>query len=129
MPRRIQFGEGSGSVFADIGVPNPEEALAKAEIAFQVNRILTERGLNQAQAGDLLRIAQPRVSDLARGRLRNFSPEKLLHFARRAGIDVEIRMKPSSKPRPDGQDQGGLRSGPSSRRPFRKGYNSRSNAR
>jgi predicted XRE-type DNA-binding protein len=47
-------------------LPNPEEALAKAEIARQVNRILAERGLNQVQAGALLRIAQPRVSDLAR---------------------------------------------------------------
>jgi predicted XRE-type DNA-binding protein len=38
------------------------------------------------------------VSDLARGRLRKFSLEKLLQFARRAGIDIEIRMKPSNKP-------------------------------
>jgi predicted XRE-type DNA-binding protein len=38
------------------------------------------------------------VSDLARGRLRKFSLEKLLQFARLAGIDVEIRMKPSSRP-------------------------------
>ena len=53
MPRRIQVEEGSGNVFADIGLPNPEEALAKAEIARQVNRILTERGLNQVQAGAL----------------------------------------------------------------------------
>ena len=85
-------------MFADIGVPNPEEALAKAEIARQVNRMLTDRGLNQVQAGALLGIAQPRVSDLARGRLGKFSLEKLLQFARLAGIDIEIRMKPSSKP-------------------------------
>jgi len=50
------------------------------------------------QAGALLRIAQPRVSDLARGRLGKFSLEKLLQFARLTGIDVEIRMKPSSQP-------------------------------
>ena len=98
MPRRTQVEEGSGNVFADIGLPNPEEALAKAEIARQVNRILTDRGLNQVQAGALLGIAQPRVSDLARGRLGKFSLEKLLQFARRAGIDIEIRMKPSNKP-------------------------------
>jgi predicted XRE-type DNA-binding protein len=98
MRKRIRVEEGSGNVFADIGVPNPEEALAKAEIARQVNRILSERGLNQVQAGALLRIAQPRVSDLARGRLGKFSLEKLLQFARLTGIDVEIRMRPSSKP-------------------------------
>ncbi|MGP8245465.1 MAG: helix-turn-helix domain-containing protein [Bryobacteraceae bacterium] len=85
-------------MFADIGLPNPEEALAKAEIARQINRILMERGLSQVEAGALLKIAQPRVSDLARGRLGKFSLEKLLQFARRAGIDIEIRMKPSNKP-------------------------------
>jgi predicted XRE-type DNA-binding protein len=85
-------------VFADIGLPNPEEALAKAEIARQINRILMDRDLSQVQAGALLKIAQPRVSDLARGRLGKFSLEKLLQFARRAGIDIEIRMKPSNKP-------------------------------
>ncbi len=98
MPRRVQVEEGSGNVFADIGLPNPEEALAKAEIARQINRILMERGLSQVEAGALLKIAQPRVSDLARGRLGKFSLEKLLQFARRAGIDIEIRMKPSNKP-------------------------------
>ena len=98
MRRRIRVEEGSGNGFADIGVPNPEEALAKAEIARQVNRILAKRRLNQVQAGALLGIAQPRVSDLARGRLGKFSLEKLLQFARLTGIDVEIRMKPSSKP-------------------------------
>jgi len=33
MRRRMRVEEGSGNVFGDIGVPNPEEALAKAEIA------------------------------------------------------------------------------------------------
>ena len=98
MSRKIRVEEGSGNVFADIGVPNPEEALAKAEIARQVNRILTKRGLSQVQAGALLRIAQPRVSDLVRGRLGKFSLEKLLQFARLAGIDVEIQMRASNKP-------------------------------
>jgi len=98
MSRKIRVEEGSGNVFADIGVPNPEEALAKAEIARQVNQILMRRGLSQVQAGALLRIAQPRVSDLVRGRLGKFSLEKLLQFARLAGIDVEIQMRPSNKP-------------------------------
>jgi len=98
MSRKMRVEEGSGNVFADIGVPNPEEALAKAEIARQVNQILTKRGLSQVQAGALLKIAQPRVSDLVRGRLGKFSLEKLLQFARLAGIDVEIQMRASNKP-------------------------------
>src|SRR5450759_667283 len=99
MAKRIQIEKGSGNVFADIGVPNPEEALAKAEIARQVNRILVARKLSQAEAGVILGIAQPRVSDLIRGRLGRFSLDKLLDFAKRSGNDVEIRIKPSRRPR------------------------------
>lgn len=99
MAKRIQIEKGSGNVFADIGVPNPEEALAKAEIARQVNRILVARKLSQAEAGVILGIAQPRVSDLIRGRLGRFSLDKLIDFAKRSGNDVEIRIKPSRRPR------------------------------
>jgi predicted XRE-type DNA-binding protein len=99
MAKRIQSEKGSGNVFADIGLPNPEEALAKAEIARQVNRILVARKLSQAEAGMILGIAQPRVSDLIRGRLGRFSLDKLINFAKRSGNDVEIRIKPSRRPR------------------------------
>ena len=99
MAKRIQSEKGSGNVFADIGLPNPEEALAKAEIARQVNRILVARKLSQAEAGMILGIAQPRVSDLIRGRLGRFSLDKLIDFAKRSGNDVEIRIKPSRRPR------------------------------
>jgi predicted XRE-type DNA-binding protein len=99
MAKRIQSEKGSGNVFADIGLPNPEEALAKAEIARQVNQILVARKLSQAEAGMILGIAQPRVSDLIRGRLGRFSLDKLINFAKRSGNDVEIRIKPSRRPR------------------------------
>ena len=99
MAKRIQSEKRSGNVFAGLGLPNPEEALAKAEIARQVNRILVARKLSQAEAGVILGIAQPRVSDLFRGRLGRFSLDKLIDFAKRSGNDVEIRIKPSRRPR------------------------------
>jgi predicted XRE-type DNA-binding protein len=99
MAAKTQVIKGSGNVFADIGIPNPEEALAKAEIARQVNLVLAGRGLSQVKGAAILGVPQPRVSDLARGRLQKFSLEKLLDFANRVGIDVEIRMKPSRRPR------------------------------
>jgi predicted XRE-type DNA-binding protein len=95
--KRIIAEAGSGNVFADIGLPNPEEALAKAEIARQVNLILNSLGLSQVKAASLLGIAQPRVSDLARGRLGKFSLEKLIDFAKRLGNDVDIRIQPARK--------------------------------
>ena len=99
MAKRIPSEKGSGNDLTGIDLPNPEEALAKAEIARQVNRILVAGRLSQAEAGVILGIAQPRVSDLIRGRLGRFSLDKLIDFAKRSGNDVEIRIKPSRRPR------------------------------
>ena len=88
--------KGSGDVFADGGVANPELALAKAEIARRIGVILKERKLNQTQAAEILRIGQPRVSDLVHERLGRFSLENLIDFAKCLGTDVEIRMKSST---------------------------------
>ena len=70
----------SGNVFADMGLPNPEELLAKADLAIQISRIIEERGLTQAQAAELLAIDQPKISALVRGRLEGFSIERLTRF-------------------------------------------------
>lgn len=99
MAKRIEIEKRSGNVFAGIGLPNREEALAKAEIARQISRILLTRSLSQSEAGVILGIAQPRVSDLICGRLERFSLDKLIDFAKRSGHDVEIRIKPSRRPR------------------------------
>lgn len=96
--RSVKIQEGSGNVFADIGMRNPEEARAKAEIALHVTDMIAKRGLTQLQAGQLFNISQPRVSDLVRGRLMKFSLDTLLTFARQVGLHVEIRMSTSRKP-------------------------------
>jgi len=96
MKRTIKTERGSGNVFADIGVVNPEQALAKAELARQINKMLVDRELSQAEAGKLLGIDQPRVSALSTGRLAVFSLEKLMQFAAKLGNEVEIIIKPSS---------------------------------
>lgn len=96
--RKIEVEEGSDNVFADIGLPNPEEALAKADVAREINRIVSGRRLTQLEAGKLLGIGQPRVSQLKRGRLGDFSLEKLIGFARALGNEVEIRIKPALRP-------------------------------
>lgn len=84
----------SGNVFADLGIPEPDEALAKAELARQVCAIITEKGLTQAQAASLLGIDQPKVSALRRGRLDGFSTDRLFRFLNALGQDVEISVRP-----------------------------------
>lgn len=96
MTPKIEHVVGSGNVFADIGLPQPEQALAKAELARQINRIIKEKNLSQAQAAQILGVDQPRISALSKGRLSFFSLEKMMQFASRLGNEVEILVKPSS---------------------------------
>ncbi len=88
---------GSGNVFADLGIPNPEQELLKAELTLQIYRIIKQRNLTQTQAGKILGISQPHVSALARNRAGNFSIGRLLDFLTALGQNVEITVKPARK--------------------------------
>lgn len=85
----------SGNVFEDISLPDAEEALARADLALRISDIITARGLTQAAAARLLRIDQPKVSALVRGRLEGFSTEQILRFLNALGSDVAIAVNPS----------------------------------
>jgi len=81
---------GSGNVFADLELPNPEERLAKAGLASAIQDVIEMRGLTQAEAGKIMGIDQPKVSKIIRGRLGEFSTERLLNYLIHLGIDVDI---------------------------------------
>ena len=95
--KKIRVEEGSGNVFADLGLPNPEQELLKARLTLQIYKIVKARGLTQAQAGALLGIKQPHVSALMRNRAGNFSVGRLIEFLTALGQDVEITVKPTRK--------------------------------
>jgi predicted XRE-type DNA-binding protein len=97
-PRQVDHEVGRGNVFADLGLPNPEEELLKANLTVEIFRALKARKLTQAEAGKILGIPQPHVSDLLRGRARAFSAERLMQFLAALGHDVEIRVKRARKP-------------------------------
>jgi predicted XRE-type DNA-binding protein len=93
MTRRIGVEEGSGNVFSDIGLPNPEERLAKADLATRIAETIRARRLTQTRAAHILEIDQPKISRLLRGHLSGFSTERLMHFLTLLGRDVEIVVK------------------------------------
>src|SRR4051795_6670253 len=85
----------SGNVFADLGLKNPEELLAKAELVQRISDIIAERKLTQARAAKVLGIDQPKVSALLRGKLDGFSIDRLFRFLNALGRDVEISVRPA----------------------------------
>ena len=94
---RVRADVSSGNVFADLGLPNPEQELLKARLTLQIYKLITARGLTQAQAGKILGIKQPHVSALMRNRAGNFSVGRLIEFLTALGQDVEITVKPTRK--------------------------------
>ncbi len=53
--------------------------------------------LKQAEAAKVLRVTQPRVSDLLRGRIDLFSTDALIDMLARLGVGVRLVVK--SRPR------------------------------
>jgi predicted XRE-type DNA-binding protein len=95
--KNIRVEQASGNVFANLGLPNPDQEVLKAHLTLQIYRIVKARGLTQAQAGDILGIKQPHVSALMRNRAGNFSVGRLMEFLTALGQDVRITVKPTRK--------------------------------
>jgi predicted XRE-type DNA-binding protein len=89
------FTEGSGNVFADLGLPDPEQRLMKAELATRITDGIRARHLTQTRAAKLFGIDQPKISRLFRGQVAGFSIERLIHFLNLLGQDVEIVIRPT----------------------------------
>ena len=97
MAKKTKVTRGSGNIFADLGLPNPEQELLKAQLSLQIYRIVKQRKLTQAQAASVLGIKQPHVSALLRNRGGQFSVGRLMEFLTALGQDVRITVKPTRK--------------------------------
>ena len=67
----------SGNVFKDLRLPNPDERLAKAKLAYKINRLIADKGMTQKEAAKFLGISRSRMTDLRNGRLGKFSLDLL----------------------------------------------------
>jgi len=90
----IEFEEGSGNVFADLGLEDAEELFARAQIGFHVVQFIENRELKQREVSTLLGIAQPDVSHLMNGHFNRFTTDKLLDFLRQLEYKVMIQISP-----------------------------------
>jgi predicted XRE-type DNA-binding protein len=93
----IPIEESSGNLFADLGLPDAEERLTKADLAMQIAAAIRGRRLTQAKVVGVLGIDQPKVSRLLRGQLSGFSTKRLIHFLTLLGQDVAIVVTPAAR--------------------------------
>ena len=88
-----EYVRSSGNVFADLGLPNAGDLLAKAELASKIIEEIHRRRLTQTEAAEILGIDQPKISALKLGKLSGFSIERLMRFLLLLGRDIEIIVK------------------------------------
>ena len=96
---KMKIARGSGNVFEDLGRPDAEAHLLKAELVTRIDKIVRQRGLKQVEAAKLLGLSQPDVSRLLRGSFREYSIERLLRLVTALGRDVEIVIREPRLPR------------------------------
>lgn len=86
----IDIEKGTGNVFADLGLPNADEMLVKAQLATKIAEIIKSRRLNQTKAAQIIGLTQPKLSNLLSGKFRGISEAKMLECLARLGRDVKI---------------------------------------
>lgn len=91
----MKITQSSGSVYADIGVAQPEAMLAKARLAQRIGSIVTARKLTQREAAEIIDVPRPKLSNILRGQFRGMSKAKLMHRLLRLGNDVQIVINPA----------------------------------
>jgi predicted XRE-type DNA-binding protein len=96
----IEFEEGSGNVFADLGLKDSDQLLARAQIGYYVFKILQKEKLKQREIAGILGIAQPDVSHLMNGHFSRFTTDKLLDFLKRLNRKVTIEVSRRHKGEP-----------------------------
>ena len=87
--------KGSGDVFLDLGF-SPSEARnlhLRSQMMNALRKFIEKEGLTQADAAKRLKVSQPRVSDLNRGKISRFSLDTLVNMLTDAGLEVDVRIK------------------------------------
>jgi predicted XRE-type DNA-binding protein len=96
---RIRINRSSGNVFLDLGF-KPEEAenlALRASLMTRLERIIREQGWTQREAAVRLGVTQPRISDLARGKIDRFSVDSLQVLLFRSGHRLDVGIRKSRK--------------------------------
>ena len=86
---------GSGDVFLDLGF-SPAEARnlrLRSELMTALRKFIEHQGLTQADAAKRLKVSQPRISDLTRGKISQFSLDSLVNMLTDAGMEIAVKIK------------------------------------
>jgi predicted XRE-type DNA-binding protein len=93
----LEFERGSTNVYADLGDPDADGMLVKAQLATRIGDIIKRRRLTQTEAAAIIDMPQPKLSGMLRGQFRGISETKMLNCLMRLGRDVKIVVGPARR--------------------------------
>ena len=84
---KLKITPSTGNVFRDLGfrLEEAEDLLIRADLIIRIQKMIASSRLKQNAAAKILRVTQPRVSDLLRGRINLFSTDTLIDMLARLG--------------------------------------------
>jgi predicted XRE-type DNA-binding protein len=96
---KVKVTPSTGNVFRDVGFrrEEAEHLLVRADLMIEVQKLIASRRLKQREVAKVLRVSQPRVSDLLRGRIDLFSTDALIDMLTRLGARVRLSVKPGRR--------------------------------
>ena len=90
---KIEYEIGSGNVFKDLGIPNPEEYLAKTRLAFIIEDLIAESGLGLDKVAKILNLNTAKLLTLLDGLLDDFSIDLLFSLSRTLDCNIETAVR------------------------------------
>lgn len=94
-----EITKSSGNVFEDLGFEEgkAENLRVRARLMAPLERSIRERGMTQEEAADELETTQARISALMNGKIQAFSIDALINMLDRAGLEVNVDVRPKEE--------------------------------
>ena len=92
MTHDIEITRGSGNVFRDLGLPNPEIEQLKAMLAAKIIGVLDGQNISVRAAHEVTGFAAADFSRVRQAKLSRFTIDRLMAMLDRLDQDVEVTV-------------------------------------
>lgn len=90
MTEKLEIIRGSDNPFEDVGLPEPDTKLLKADLAAEIIRILRERNMTGVQAAEATGFQESDISRIRNADLGRFTIDRLVTILNR--LDHKVRL-------------------------------------
>jgi len=90
---KIEITRGSGNVFRDVGLPNPDVEQAKAILSAEIIKALDARGLSVRRAQALTNVPAADYSRIRNADIKRFTIDRLIKILNKLAPEIDINIK------------------------------------